>query len=106
MVVDGLNVPNKALHWWLFRCARWPPVRFVVGRHLAYTARRYSFRDSPAPGSMPAVPETGGHPKRLRHIFTIISPIAVFFGLTCSLLPAFVLRMYGQPVDDASIWVT
>ena len=43
---------------------------------------------------------------KLQHLFTINFPIAVFFGLTCSLLPALVLQMYGLPVDDAAIWVT
>ena len=43
---------------------------------------------------------------KLRHLFTINFPIAVFFGLTGSLLPALVLQLYGLPVDDAAIWVT
>jgi len=43
---------------------------------------------------------------KLHHLFTINFPIAVLFGLTCSLLPALVLQMYGLSVDDAAIWVT
>lgn len=43
---------------------------------------------------------------KLRHLFTINFPIAVFFGLTCTLLPSLVLKMYGLPVDDAAVWVT
>jgi hypothetical protein len=43
---------------------------------------------------------------KLRHLFTINFPIAVFFGLVCSILPALVLQMYDLPVDDGAIWVT
>jgi len=43
---------------------------------------------------------------KLKQLFTINFPIAVFFGSTCSLFPALVLQMYGLPVDAAAIWVT
>ncbi|MGW8227238.1 MAG: hypothetical protein ACWGOY_15965 [Anaerolineales bacterium] len=43
---------------------------------------------------------------KLQQLFTINFPIAVFFGLTCALLPALVLQMYALPVDDAAVWVT
>jgi hypothetical protein len=43
---------------------------------------------------------------KLRHLFTINLPIAVFFGLACSLFPVVVLQIYGLPVDQAVIWVT
>ena len=43
---------------------------------------------------------------KLHHLFTINFPIAVFFGLMCSLWPALGLQMYGLPVDDTAIWVT
>jgi hypothetical protein len=43
---------------------------------------------------------------KLRHLFTFNFPIAVFFGLTCSLLPRFALQLYGLQGDAGSIWVT
>jgi hypothetical protein len=43
---------------------------------------------------------------KLRSVFTINFPIAVIFGLTCSLLPGLVLQMYGLLADDAAIWIT
>ena len=43
---------------------------------------------------------------KLKHLFTINFPIAVFFGLMCSLFPSLVLQMYNLPVADAAIWVT
>jgi hypothetical protein len=43
---------------------------------------------------------------KLHHLFTINLPIAVLFGVACSLLPAVVLQMYGLPVDQAVLWVT
>jgi hypothetical protein len=43
---------------------------------------------------------------KLRVVFTINFPIAIFFGLSCSLLPGLVGRMYGLASDDATIWVT
>ncbi len=43
---------------------------------------------------------------KLRSVFTINFPIAIFFGLTCSVLPGFGLQIYGLPADDAAIWVT
>jgi hypothetical protein len=43
---------------------------------------------------------------KLHSVFTINFPIAIFFGLTCSLLPRFVAQIYGLPADEASIWTT
>jgi hypothetical protein len=43
---------------------------------------------------------------KLRHLFTINIFIAILIGLSCSLLPGWLLRLYGFVPDDASIWVT
>ncbi len=43
---------------------------------------------------------------KLRHLFTINIVIAAFFGLSCSILPAWVLYIYGLPSSDAAIWTT
>ncbi|MEJ2267080.1 MAG: hypothetical protein P8X95_26855 [Anaerolineales bacterium] len=43
---------------------------------------------------------------KLRAVFTINFPIAVFFGLSCALLPGLVLQIYGLPPEDGAIWVT
>jgi hypothetical protein len=43
---------------------------------------------------------------KLRHLFTINFPIAIFFGLTCSLLPHPILEMYGLVPTDAATWTT
>ena len=43
---------------------------------------------------------------KLRHLFTINIFIAILIGLSCSLLPGWLLRLYGLVPDDASIWVT
>ncbi len=41
---------------------------------------------------------------KLRHLFTINLFIAIFFGLSCALLPGWVFRLYGLPADDPAIW--
>jgi hypothetical protein len=43
---------------------------------------------------------------KLRHLFTINFPIAIFFGLTCALFPAWALWLYGLPAEDGAIWTT
>jgi hypothetical protein len=43
---------------------------------------------------------------KLRHLFTINFPIAIFFGLACAVLPAWALRLYGLPAEDGAIWTT
>jgi hypothetical protein len=42
---------------------------------------------------------------RLRQLFTINLFLAVFFGLSCSLAPAWVLGLYGLRPDAGSVWV-
>jgi hypothetical protein len=39
-------------------------------------------------------------------MFTINLFLALFFGLTCSLFPSWVLQMYGLAPNDAAIWTT
>ena len=43
---------------------------------------------------------------RLKHLFTINIFIAIPIGLSCVLLPGWVLQLYGLVPDDTSIWVT
>jgi hypothetical protein len=43
---------------------------------------------------------------RLRQLFTINLFVAVFFGLSCSLAPGWVLRLYGLQPDAGSVWLT
>jgi hypothetical protein len=43
---------------------------------------------------------------KLRHLFTVNLFLAAFFGVSCSLFPAWVLRMYGLASNDAAIWTT
>ena len=43
---------------------------------------------------------------RLRQLFTINLFLALFFGLSCSLAPAWVLGLYGLEPDAGLIWVT
>ena len=43
---------------------------------------------------------------KLHHLFTINLFFAVFFGLSCSLFPAWVLQIYGLAPNDAAIWTT
>jgi hypothetical protein len=43
---------------------------------------------------------------KLQHLFTINFPIAIFFGLTCALLPSWAMSLYGLHTDGATIWAT
>ena len=43
---------------------------------------------------------------KLRHLFTVNIFFAAFFGISCSLFPAWVLRIYGLGSNDAAIWTT
>jgi hypothetical protein len=43
---------------------------------------------------------------KLRHLFAINLFIAIFFGLSCSLFPAWVIRLYGLQHNPAAIWTT
>ncbi len=43
---------------------------------------------------------------KLRQLFSINLILAVFFGLSCSLLPAWVLGPYGLGPDAGAIWTT
>jgi hypothetical protein len=43
---------------------------------------------------------------RLKHLFTINIFIAIPIGLSCVLLPGWVLQLYGLFPDATSIWVT
>jgi hypothetical protein len=43
---------------------------------------------------------------KLRHLFTINLFIAIFFGLSCSLFPVWVIRLYGLQQNPAAIWTT
>ncbi len=43
---------------------------------------------------------------KLRHLFTINLVIAIFFGLSCSILAGWVLKLYGLVPDDGAIWTT
>ena len=43
---------------------------------------------------------------KLRHLFTINIFLAVFFGVSCSLFPRWVLRLYSLSPDAGAIWVT
>jgi hypothetical protein len=43
---------------------------------------------------------------KLRHLFTINLPIAIFFGLVCALLPSWTLKLYGLTPEDGGIWAT
>jgi hypothetical protein len=43
---------------------------------------------------------------KLRHFFTINIFIAIFFSLTCTLLPRQLFILYGLPLDEAGVWVT
>lgn len=42
----------------------------------------------------------------LRTLFAINFPIAIFFGVTCALLPEFAGSLYGLAADDTAVWVT
>lgn len=41
---------------------------------------------------------------KLRHLFAVNFVIAVFFGLSCALMPRWVFQLYGAAYDDAAIW--
>jgi hypothetical protein len=43
---------------------------------------------------------------KLSHLFTINIFFAVFFGLSCSLFPAWVIQLYGLEASEAAIWTT
>jgi hypothetical protein len=43
---------------------------------------------------------------KLQHFFTINLVIAVFFGISCSVLPVWVLQIYGLAPNPAAIWTT
>jgi hypothetical protein len=43
---------------------------------------------------------------KLRHLFTVNLFIAAFFGISCSLFPAWVIHIYGLASNDAAIWTT
>jgi hypothetical protein len=42
----------------------------------------------------------------LRNLFTLNLVFAIFFGVSCALLPGWVLQLYGLPASDAAIWTT
>jgi hypothetical protein len=43
---------------------------------------------------------------KLQHFFTINLVIAVFFGISCSVFPVWVLQVYGLAPIAAAIWTT
>jgi len=43
---------------------------------------------------------------KLRTLFTINLFIAIFFGLTCSLFPGWVLDLYGLAPSPGAVWTT
>ena len=43
---------------------------------------------------------------KLRHLFTINLFIAAFFGIACTVFPAWSLRLYGLSPDPGAIWMT
>ena len=43
---------------------------------------------------------------KLRHLFTINFPIAVFFGLVCAVFPEWTIQLYGLDSNQAAIWTT
>jgi len=42
---------------------------------------------------------------QLRHIFIVNAFIALFFGVTSTIFPIFVYRLYGVVPDAAAIWI-
>jgi hypothetical protein len=42
----------------------------------------------------------------LRQLFTVNTFFALFFGLTCALVPRQLCQAYGLPLDTAGVWVT
>jgi hypothetical protein len=43
---------------------------------------------------------------KLQHFFTLNLVFALFFGLSCSIVPAWVLQLYGLPPNAGAIWTT
>jgi hypothetical protein len=43
---------------------------------------------------------------KLRQLFTINLVIAIFFGLSCFLLPRQLFQLYGLELDESGVWVT
>lgn len=43
---------------------------------------------------------------KLAQLFAVNFPIALFFGLTCSLLPRFAIELYGLVPTEGAIWTT
>lgn len=43
---------------------------------------------------------------KLRQLFTINLVIAMFFGLSCFLLPRQLFQLYGLELDESGVWVT
>jgi uncharacterized membrane protein len=43
---------------------------------------------------------------KLRHLFAVNIVLAVFFGVSCSVFPAWVLQMYGLVPNPAAVWTT
>jgi hypothetical protein len=43
---------------------------------------------------------------RLRGLFTVNLPIAIFFGSVCVLLADWTLELYGLVPDEAAVWTT
>ena len=43
---------------------------------------------------------------KLRHLFLINIFIAFFFGLSCAIFPAWVIKLYGLSTNQAAIWTT
>jgi hypothetical protein len=43
---------------------------------------------------------------KLRHFFTVNIFFAIFFGLTCSLFPVQVGRLYDLAFEESAIWTT
>ncbi len=41
---------------------------------------------------------------KLRHLFAVNIPFALFFGGTCSLFPRWVFNLYGLGPDEAAFW--
>jgi hypothetical protein len=41
---------------------------------------------------------------KLRHLFTVNIVIALFFGATSTIFPAFVFQLYGVSTNDAGNW--
>ena len=43
---------------------------------------------------------------KLQHLFTVNLFIALFFGISCAVLPEWVLQLYGLDLDAGAIWTT